>query len=316
MLSFARGRTSCRRQSLRLAIGANKKIMVHSAEQGVTVGVMRIGVLTVHSSHPALKASEGVEKSCRTRRRKRGLRVGKDRSRGGKPRRSPPIRPPNPKPPSEPSKHFTRCYVYVLKTANALYRKGCEPRLAEFDRIWDPGDRKYDLPSIVSYRKVKYSYQKLIITATRAHLLGYPELRLGRNLREFCEKRRPSDLFGLLGALNPLIPRRSTAWAATTGFGRNPEDEEGRVRHGPKAFAVELPRDPSGLRRPDTSVVRKGIERKRAVEIDRRRSQGRALTSRANRTDCCIFAGRNEMHHRDCLVGKSLVERARRCTRP
>lgn len=41
-----------------------------------------------------MKVGYGIERSCTTRRRKRGLRVGKRRSRGGKPRRSVATRPP------------------------------------------------------------------------------------------------------------------------------------------------------------------------------------------------------------------------------
>lgn len=43
-----------------------------------------------------VKAIEGAEKSCHSRRRKRGLRRGKPRSREGKSRRSAPLRPPDP----------------------------------------------------------------------------------------------------------------------------------------------------------------------------------------------------------------------------
>lgn len=78
--------TSVRRRLRRLALGANKKIKAYSAENQLTVGVMRLGL--GNQFRGSGKASKGVEKSFRPRRRKRGLRRGRFRSRGRHPRGS------------------------------------------------------------------------------------------------------------------------------------------------------------------------------------------------------------------------------------
>jgi hypothetical protein len=251
----------------RLALGANKKIKVHVAECQTTVGVVLFSGVKAHSTG-TVKAREGAERSCRRRRRKRGQREGKRRSRVGKTRRSVPSRPPIPKSsPKGPSKHYTRCYVWILKASNDLFRKKVERRLNVFDRIWRPVKGRpvqYGASDIAAYRKSKSYYHKILSTAKRAHLEDYPELRLGRNFWEYVEKRRPSDLGSLLGA----IAVRPKSDGVATGFGKNPDGSFVFGRSKPH----ELPRDPSGLRRPDTSVVRAGLEAKRAREINRARS--------------------------------------------
>jgi hypothetical protein len=282
--------TSSRRQMKRLALGANKKIKVHVAECQVTVGVMRMRNVKVPSSG-TVKAREGAEKSCLRRRRKRGQRVGKRRSRVGKTRRSVPTRPSNPKPPTSPSKHFSRCYVWVLKSLNDLFRKKIEKRLDVFERIWHPRRGRpveYTASDIVAYRKCRSYYRKIQSTAKRAHLENYPELRLGRNFWEYIEKRRPSDLGGLLGAIGV----RPKSDGVATGFGKNPD---GSFVFG-RSTPANLPRDPSGLRRPDTSVVRSGLERKRAKQINASRS---ARSSGPTATVCCSI-GYTGSHKRDC----------------
>jgi hypothetical protein len=283
-----KGRTSRRRQSLRLAIGANKKIMVYSAESQVTVGVMK-NIFVKKDSSGSMKASKGVEKSCTKVRRKRGQRLGKVRSRVGKTRRSHTDRPSDPKPSPGPSAHATRLYVWVLKASNDLYRKGCEKRLSEFDVIWNSQGKTH--PRVDAYRKCKARYHAILSTAKRGHINSYPELRLGKNFYEFVEKRRPSDMGGLLGALGVRPSSSRTA----TGFGTNPDGSFVFGRSKP----VELPRDPSGLRRPDTSVVRKNIERKRDAELNQRKLTASSKRERAN-TPCCDLAGRASAHNRWC----------------
>lgn len=78
-----------------------------SVELPVTVGVtLRKG--GNFRGAVALKAIEGAEKSCRrTRRRGRGLRKGKSRSRGGKPRRS--------TPPATAPKSTTRAVLHKVR---------------------------------------------------------------------------------------------------------------------------------------------------------------------------------------------------------
>lgn len=88
-------RVSKSRMSRRLHTGVNRKLCV-TRWIGQTVVEIVIARRSVRGCAYE-KASEGVEKSCVATRRKRGLRRGKSRSRGDKPRRSPSLRPPYPK---------------------------------------------------------------------------------------------------------------------------------------------------------------------------------------------------------------------------
>jgi hypothetical protein len=193
----------------------------------------------------------------------------------------------------------------VLKTANDLFRKGCEPRLAEFDLLWrPPSGRPHKLLGLDAYRKCRSRYRALYSTAKRGHLEGNPELRLGKNFWEFCEKRRPQDLGGLLGAIG-VRPSQSNV---ITGYGRDLDGTPvlGRESfHSPRAIS-------SGA--PPSFYVRRGIERKRAVEIDQRRRLGRSRQTRVN-TPCCNLAGIADCHNAGCLVGRAAVERASHRTR-
>jgi len=72
------------------------------------------------------KASKGAEKSCRTRRRKRGLRKGKSRSRGCHPRRSSPNRQTLAKPPSSRKvNHIGRKFIWAVVASNK-FRSACK----------------------------------------------------------------------------------------------------------------------------------------------------------------------------------------------
>jgi len=69
---------------------------------------------------------KGAEKSCRTRRRKRGLRKGKRRSRVRHTRRSVPDRQPLPKAPNARKvNHIGRKYIWAQRSSSAL-AKECE----------------------------------------------------------------------------------------------------------------------------------------------------------------------------------------------
>jgi hypothetical protein len=71
-------------------ISGDARWIVHGPVRGSTI---RDGI---SKSRVRVKASEGAEKSCLPRRRKRGLRTGSRRSRVGKTRRSGNVRPPDP----------------------------------------------------------------------------------------------------------------------------------------------------------------------------------------------------------------------------
>jgi len=67
------------------------------------------------------KASEGAERSCRPRRRLRGLRKGKRRSRGGKPRRTPSLPAPEAKRGHERRvNHSGRKFIWAARAGNRL----------------------------------------------------------------------------------------------------------------------------------------------------------------------------------------------------
>jgi hypothetical protein len=77
-------RTSVRRQCLRQQLGVSRKLTVTRWIGQLTVRVRISGVTPRGCAY--VKASEGVEKSCGGKpRRRRGLRRGSKRSRGGKP---------------------------------------------------------------------------------------------------------------------------------------------------------------------------------------------------------------------------------------
>jgi len=78
-------------------------------------------------------STDGAEKSCRTRRRKRGLRKGKRRSRGCQPRRSAAGPATASKTPSSRKvNHSGRKFLWAVKASNR-FRKDCE-RLNKFPR--------------------------------------------------------------------------------------------------------------------------------------------------------------------------------------
>jgi len=82
--------SSTRRRSLRLQLGVSRKLTVYRWIGSVTVGVINMSIgNTAHKNRS--KAIEGAEKSCRSRRRWRGQRKGKQRSRGRQPRSRAPI---------------------------------------------------------------------------------------------------------------------------------------------------------------------------------------------------------------------------------
>jgi len=146
MLSSARkSSTSNRRRMYRLAVGESKKITVYSAEAKVTVGVMRSGYTA--KTHKPMKASKGVEKSCRRKaRRKRGQRRGKERSRGRQPRSSSP-------PSTQPSKRVasnrsivrcSRMFTYWTKRRQRVVNlvKGWQKFFGSSSSCkWDYGSR-------------------------------------------------------------------------------------------------------------------------------------------------------------------------------
>jgi hypothetical protein len=105
---------SIRRKHLRLQLSVNRK--------STAIRWMNAWVVRIHVSKR--KADEGAERSCRTRRRRRGQRAGKPRSRGGKPRSN--AGRPAPQAKTESSRvfnHKARKNLWAAKAANRLARR-------------------------------------------------------------------------------------------------------------------------------------------------------------------------------------------------
>jgi hypothetical protein len=113
---YSSGCVSRRRRIFRLSTGVNRKSCYTRCMGSVTVGVTLVRGI----KHEAqLKASEGVEKSCRIRRSRRGQRKGKSRSRGRQPRSPPPLRP-KPAPGARLINHSGRKLIWLVITRNKL----------------------------------------------------------------------------------------------------------------------------------------------------------------------------------------------------
>jgi len=115
-------------------------------------------------------ASDGAEKSCRTRRRKRGLRKGKRRSRGRHPRRTVSDPANSSKPPSSRKvNHSGRKFIWAVKASNQL-RKDCE-RYNKFPR----GPLKDSHPAYRPRRNMKcYCLAKWTRLHKQAEAAGVP----------------------------------------------------------------------------------------------------------------------------------------------
>jgi hypothetical protein len=115
-------------------------------------------------------ATEGAEKSCRIRRRKRGLRRGKSRSRGCQPRRTSPLTANISKTPSARKiNHIGRKYIWARQSANAL-RDQCE-RYNKFPR----GPLSPQHPASAPRKKMKeYLMTKWQRLSDRATAAGIP----------------------------------------------------------------------------------------------------------------------------------------------
>lgn len=100
-------------------------------------------------------ASNGAEKSFRSpRRRKRGLRIGKRRSRGRHPRRSADVRQPFPKPPSARKVNHRRRTDDWLVRASQGFRKDLEKYVQVTKRI-ESGNRSIPLLSLKKRVKLR-----------------------------------------------------------------------------------------------------------------------------------------------------------------
>jgi len=117
-----------------------------------------------------VRARDGAEKSCRIRRRKRGLRRGKRRSRGRHPRRTAAPTANVSKPPSSRKiNHIGRKFIWAVKASNQL-RKDCE-KYNKFPR----GELDVNHPAYRARRNMKcYCLAKWTRLHKQAEVSGIP----------------------------------------------------------------------------------------------------------------------------------------------
>lgn len=101
---------STRRRIQRLQLSVNRKSTATRWMNAWTVGVCV----------SKMKAGKGAEKSCRSRRSRRGQRLGKVRARGGKPRSTTPTGPPRQSGYERRINHQGRKYLWAVQAANRL----------------------------------------------------------------------------------------------------------------------------------------------------------------------------------------------------
>jgi hypothetical protein len=137
-------RKSCvsrRRRIFRLSTGVNRKSCYTRWMGSATVGVVSV---RGNKYGAQLKASEGVEKSCRNRRSRRGQRRGKSRSRGRQPRSPPPLRP-KPAPGSRLINHSGRKLIWSVIARNKLdtYMRKKPSRPVKGDLRYQDGYKRF-----------------------------------------------------------------------------------------------------------------------------------------------------------------------------
>jgi hypothetical protein len=115
-------KTSVRRQCLRQMLGANRKV---TSIRWIGQWTARVQLCRVHNRSSAyVKADNGAEKSLRSqRRRKRGLRHGKNRSREGKSRRTSTHPAPVPKQSPRRLNHHIRMVEHWTKRESELRKR-------------------------------------------------------------------------------------------------------------------------------------------------------------------------------------------------
>jgi len=167
---------SSRRRWYRLQTGGNRKWTVIRWIGETTVGVVNTR-LRLSRNQLHVKADEGAEKSCRCRRRKRGLRKGKCRSRGRQPRELR-LPPPQSKEPTE-------------RTMNRLVR--------QIDFWASRVDQFSDLISKADKRKLELATSRCLddkYESTDLRVYKTWEVRYGKLLRRIPEGLRGATGIG------------------------------------------------------------------------------------------------------------------------
>lgn len=173
---------SLRRRALRYQLGASRKAIGIRWMNGWTVGV--------HLSKT--KADDGAERSCLTRRRRRGQRVGKTRSRGGKPRSNVPSRPPESKL-SCPRRcnHSGRKFLWYERTANLVAGSPAAKRVVDnWPTVWKdvlrPGAPTPFHRSTTTPREVRMTRDWQLFERSASHLIAHAK-QAGIPLKQFGE---------------------------------------------------------------------------------------------------------------------------------
>jgi hypothetical protein len=197
-------KTSVRRQCLRQCLGANKNINTFRWIGGVT-GRVTAKVVLRNQGFLYEKAEKGVEKSCTgTVRRKRGLRKGKARSRGGKPRCIV-ARPTHES--KEPSRrvnvHNERLFAIMRRAQEKLLKKADSSLRPTVSYGFKPGTYR-------GMRPFDESVERHLVSIWRPVAAGFPQAYrstfFGANARQFIAMVR--SLNEELYAPPPLPPRR------------------------------------------------------------------------------------------------------------
>jgi len=181
-------RTSWNRRSLRLHTGVNRKLC---GTRWIGQWTVRVRISRVSERGCAYeKAGKGVERSCRSRRKARGLRRGKRRTRGGKPR--------DPKPP------------LALKPAPGARKFN---RVLHVQRWMSRGANSLEEAIRFSHTTIDFSpsggfHQRWIASHRRAVEVGgrIPASHAwSRSFRLFCEERKLAPPRSGLASLADLV---------------------------------------------------------------------------------------------------------------
>jgi hypothetical protein len=197
-------KTSVRRQSLRQCLGVNKNLNTLRWIGGVT-GWVTAKVISRNQSFPREKAKKGVEKSLTcTVKRKRGLRRGKKRSRGGKPRlNSSPSTLDFKEPSRRVNVHNERLFAIMRRAQQMLLKKADSVLRPTLEYGFKPGTYRGRHP-------FDSSVEKHLVAIWRPVAAGFPQAYrstfFGANSRQFLAMVR--SLNEELYAPPPLPPRR------------------------------------------------------------------------------------------------------------
>lgn len=221
--------SSHRRRILRLQLSVNRKSTATRWMGMWTVGVHAGNVWSTTCTH--LKASEGAEKSCRKRRRRRGQRVGKRRSRVRHTREPSHSARPFDQPSNRRINSFCRASDYCYERVNQFEKL---IKQSKFVRHWQ-GSRSLPM------QPERYSIWKARWGNLRAHISRYGEgvvmsCGICPSFSYFLEQRlgfilHPKDLWSSVTARQVLLD-----WAESLEIRNNFTSVRNRPDTGPHYY--------------------------------------------------------------------------------